>query len=137
MNRANWQREEPEVQRKAAAFNRWHEPDDARVSSPDLLEARSEIPWAYSAIATEMGYPRDVRFPPDSDHIADAQTCRKGAKTGSRPVYSITLSASASNFGGISSLSALAVLRFITSSNFADCSIGRSVVFIPLTIFPT
>src|ERR1700757_1564718 len=26
MNRANWQREEPETQRKAAAFNRWHEP---------------------------------------------------------------------------------------------------------------
>ena len=29
-------REEPEVQWKAAAFARWHEPDDARVSSPDL-----------------------------------------------------------------------------------------------------
>ena len=29
-------REEPFVQRKAAAFKRWHEPDDARVSSPDL-----------------------------------------------------------------------------------------------------
>src|SRR5262245_48009158 len=29
-------REEPFVQRKAAAFARWHEPDDARVSSPDL-----------------------------------------------------------------------------------------------------
>ena len=28
--------EEPEVQWKAAAFARWHEPDDARVSSPDL-----------------------------------------------------------------------------------------------------
>ena len=26
----------PPVQRKAAAFVRWHEPDDARVSSPDL-----------------------------------------------------------------------------------------------------
>jgi hypothetical protein len=26
----------PTVQRKAAAFVRWHEPDDARVSSPDL-----------------------------------------------------------------------------------------------------
>src|ERR1700686_2048873 len=26
----------PEAQRKPAAFNRWHEPDDARVSSPDL-----------------------------------------------------------------------------------------------------
>jgi hypothetical protein len=32
----NRRREEPEVQRKAAAFARWHEPDDARVSSPDL-----------------------------------------------------------------------------------------------------
>ena len=29
-------REEPEVQRKTAVFDRWHEPDDARVSSPDL-----------------------------------------------------------------------------------------------------
>ena len=29
-------RDEPFVQRKAAAFTRWHEPDDARVSSPDL-----------------------------------------------------------------------------------------------------
>src|SRR4029450_4415498 len=32
----NRQREEPDMQRKAAAFVRWHEPDDARVSSPDL-----------------------------------------------------------------------------------------------------
>src|ERR1700674_964273 len=31
-------REEPFVQRKAAAFARWHEPDDARVSSPDLVQ---------------------------------------------------------------------------------------------------
>ena len=29
-------REEPFVQRKAAAFARWHEPDDARVSRPVL-----------------------------------------------------------------------------------------------------
>jgi hypothetical protein len=29
-------RRSPKVQRKAAAFARWHEPDDARVSSPDL-----------------------------------------------------------------------------------------------------
>jgi hypothetical protein len=29
-------REEPFVQWKAAAFSRWHEPDDARVSCPDL-----------------------------------------------------------------------------------------------------
>ena len=34
--RVNRQREEPDVQWKVAAFMRWHEPDDARVSSPDL-----------------------------------------------------------------------------------------------------
>ncbi len=51
--------------------------------------------------------------------------------------HSITLSASASNFGGISSLSAFAVLRLITSSNFAGCVTGSSVVLVPLTILPT
>ena len=30
-------REEPFVQWKAAAFARWHEPDDARVSSPESV----------------------------------------------------------------------------------------------------
>ena len=29
-------REEPFVQRKAAAFARWHEPDESRGSCPDL-----------------------------------------------------------------------------------------------------
>src|SRR5256885_13168859 len=37
-------REEPFVQWKVAAFARWHEPDDARVSSPDPSEARGESP---------------------------------------------------------------------------------------------
>ena len=41
----------PNVQRKAAAFMRWHEPDDARVSSPDLSAARGEIPRADSALS--------------------------------------------------------------------------------------
>jgi hypothetical protein len=31
--RVNRQREEPDIQWKAAAFVRWHEPDDARVST--------------------------------------------------------------------------------------------------------
>src|ERR1700704_2358741 len=30
-------RRSPKVQRKAAAFARWHEPDDARVSSPESV----------------------------------------------------------------------------------------------------
>src|SRR6516165_3229095 len=38
LTRVNRQREEPDVQWKAAAFVRWHEPDDARVSSPDLVQ---------------------------------------------------------------------------------------------------
>src|SRR5215211_1601967 len=36
LDRVNRQREEPDNQWKAAAFKRWHEPDDARVSSPVL-----------------------------------------------------------------------------------------------------
>ena len=39
--RVNRQREEPDDQWKAAAFERWHEPDDARVSSPDLWSGRA------------------------------------------------------------------------------------------------
>jgi hypothetical protein len=44
-------REEPFVQWKAAAFARWHEPDEARVSSPDQCAAWGEILWADSAKA--------------------------------------------------------------------------------------
>ena len=33
---SNRHQEELDAQWKAAAFMRWHEPDDARVSSPDL-----------------------------------------------------------------------------------------------------
>src|SRR5271165_3408157 len=39
--RVNRQREEPDVQWKAAAFVRWHEPDDARVSSPDVCPVKA------------------------------------------------------------------------------------------------
>src|SRR5262245_36089674 len=41
-------------------------------------------------------------------------------------LHSITSSARASNAGGTVRPSALAVLRFMTSSNFVGCSIGRS-----------
>ena len=39
--RVNRQREEPEVQWKAAAFVRWHEPDEARVSRPVVCPAKA------------------------------------------------------------------------------------------------
>ena len=41
MRWVNRQREEPGIQRKAAAFMRWHEPDDARVSSPDVCSVKA------------------------------------------------------------------------------------------------
>ena len=41
MRWVNRQREEPGIQRKAAAFMRWHEPDDARVSSPDVCPVKA------------------------------------------------------------------------------------------------
>src|SRR6476469_2200990 len=48
--------------------------------------------------------------------------------------HSITSSASASSFAGISRPSALAVLRLITSSNLVACSTGRSDGLVPLRI---
>ncbi len=47
------------VQRKAAAFVRWHEPCEARVSRTVLWGAQGEIPWAYPAKA-EVTYGFDM-----------------------------------------------------------------------------
>ena len=46
--------------RKAPAFAEWHEPDEARVSRPNLSEARGEIPRTYSAhgLTTRRGATR-------------------------------------------------------------------------------
>src|SRR5262249_60098926 len=43
------------------------------------------------------------------------------------PLHSITSSASASSFGGISRPSALAVLRLMTKSNLVGCTTGKSL----------
>src|SRR5258707_7788212 len=39
----NRQREEPDNQWKAAAFAWWHEPDDARVSRPDVCPGKASV----------------------------------------------------------------------------------------------
>src|SRR5262249_41828604 len=52
------------------------------------------------------------------------------------PDHSITSSARASNVGGTSRPSALAVLRLITSSNLVGCRTGKSFGLIPLRILP-
>ena len=53
------------------------------------------------------------------------------------PPHSITSSARESSAGEMFRLSALAVLRLMTSSNFVGCSIGRSAGFAPLRILST
>src|SRR4030095_15500491 len=59
----------------------------------------------------------------------------------SMPVYPgaslITLSARNSTDCGIVRLSALAVFKLITSSNFVGCSIGRSTGLVPFRILST
>src|ERR1700745_2554184 len=50
--------------------------------------------------------------------------------------HSITSSASASRFGGISRPSVLAVLRLMTSSSLFTCSTGKSAGLMPLRIRP-
>src|SRR5512144_2631596 len=49
--------------------------------------------------------------------------------------HSITSSARSSSVGGTVPPSVFAVVRLITSSNFVDCSTGRSAGLAPLRIF--
>src|SRR5262249_1728689 len=51
-------------------------------------------------------------------------------------LHSITSSPRPGKVGGMSRLSALAVLRLITNSNFTVCCTGRSAGFSPLRIRP-
>jgi hypothetical protein len=59
----------------------------------------------------------DFRCAPDSGHRRPARPCPKSANTGSRVLYSTTLSAVARRVGGTASPSALAAFRLIDSSN--------------------
>ena len=63
----------------------------------------------------------DVRFVPHADIL----------------IYSITSSARASSVSGTVRPSALAVLRFMASSNVVGCSTGRSPGFTPFRILST
>jgi len=84
--------------------------------------------------------PHHVRFPPDSDQIADITPRLRRAMNGlmhhskKRP-YSMTSSEIASTLAGMSKPSALAVLRLITSGYLIDCITGKSAGFMPLRIF--
>src|SRR5262249_43711790 len=73
---------------------------------------------------------------------ADAEDTQCGSAHGqmqecvTEKFHSITSSARASSVGGTSSPNAFAVLRLITSSNFVDCTTGKSAGLVPFTIRP-
>jgi hypothetical protein len=73
---------------------------------------------------------------PRTDMVSRTCQVRNVPMSGSQSIYSITSSAVKSNSGGISTPSALAVLRLIAISNFVGCSTGRSAGFSPLRIRP-
>jgi hypothetical protein len=90
-----------------------------------------------------------TRMPPEGSHVSFGQlrtsrcmgSCRLCAITGlmqcsKMHLYSITSSASASSFAGISRPSVFAVLKLITSSNLVGCTTGRSAGFSPLRMRP-
>jgi hypothetical protein len=84
--------------------------------------------------------PRNVCFTPERGHSVRGPRCPLSANSGHHHCQSgqsITLSASAISFGGISSPSTFAVLRLITSSNFVGCSIGKSAGLAPFNILST
>src|SRR5262249_9079751 len=76
-----------------------------------------------------------VRMPDDCRNARQRTRCQDAAMRLRRLVgYSITSSASVSSLRGMSSLSALAVLRLMTNSNLVGCITGRSAGFSPLRI---
>src|SRR5262249_22883886 len=86
-----------------------------------------------------------VRQPPDAPHLLALlrtrrerpRRCRAAEQSDERAaLHSITSSARASTFGGISRPMAFAVLRLIVSSNLVGCSIGRSAGRAPCKIRP-
>jgi hypothetical protein len=73
-------RDELVVQRKAAAFARWHEPDESRGSRPDLREARGETPRAYSAEAPRALWSGSEVMRPLADPMTEANRFGSGAE---------------------------------------------------------
>jgi len=124
----------------------------------DSLTARchSGARWAslqcgiLAGLSTGMGHqrsrcsrPRDHACPlrSESDHRRsnyDAPLCAKSDRTQCSKIraYSITSSASASSFGGMSRPSAFAVLRLTASWKRVGCRTGRSAGLSPLRMRP-
>src|SRR5262245_2944472 len=92
--------------------------------------------------------PRSNSFSGSEHHDDDRPLCRRSpslasvssprvGRKGRYVTHSITSSATANIAGGTLTPSALAVFRFMTSSNVVGCSIGKSLGLAPLKILST
>jgi len=72
----------------------------------------------------------------DRQPISGHGVCIAAAENDYVTGYSINSSTLASSVGGTVRPSALAVLRFMISSNAVACRTGRSAGFVPLRIWP-
>ena len=106
-------------------------------SLADICSAKGHVRFAPNS-DRESGFPHKVMsaLPPKADMCGAASDVRYWPKADIAP-YSITTSAVASSAGDIASPSALAVLKFITSSYFVGACTGRSAGFSPLRMRST
>jgi len=107
---------------------------DARSTLSDRVSRRRMS--ALGSLADIQLEMFDVRFAPKGGHPTTRPQCPFRAMNGlmhrsNSPLHSITLSARSRIDVATSILSAFAVLRFTTSSNFVGCSTGRSAGFSP------
>jgi hypothetical protein len=98
----------------------------------------AQIDVRYGSKAALTAPKSNFRFTPESGLNSDIAPCPKSATSrlmhrSNLTAYSMTSSARASSDGGTSRLSALAVLRLITSSYFIGCWTGISAATPPLS----
>lgn len=99
-------------------------------------------PWVILDRVSRFHCRVNVRFAPKATELLRRGEMTRGARNrlmrrSKRRNYSITSSAVASSDGAMAILSALAVLRLITSSNFVGCWTGRSAGLAPFRIRST
>jgi hypothetical protein len=108
-------------------------PDVRFGSIADICSAKRHVRFAPDS-DRESVFPQKVMsaLPPKTEMCSATRDVRFGPIADIGRAYSITSSARASNEAGIGIPVALAVLRFITNSNFAGCWTGRSDGLVPL-----
>jgi hypothetical protein len=109
---------------------------DAPVGLKNFIRQPEKTFSTASVIRVDLTVGQPLPVYPDqrtfAEYVGTSQTCQQRKS----PLHSITSSARPSSESGTMRPSAFAVLRFIISSTFVDCTTGRSAGFSPLRTFP-